>query len=280
MGLQYVKGALKTEVRSEKNVSRFNEAKTRHPALASHQTVYSVLAVLGDDSDRGYAAKEALTRALVAEYQQRPHGFWAAVLLAAYYPMLSRLRGRIFGDAVAPDDLDQVVVTAFLDVLYAFPLAAKRDRICMYLRQMTQRAVFRHVREVQQEQGRIVCAAPEELTEFGPVEWPEPRGPRGRPTPERGEADALASLLLQSVGHEVCAAKLDLVIATVLRGERLRAYVDRTEAGRPEEDRERIYQRLKRQRTRTLERLQAVLGRRFCPRQEGGEPLPSWDSVA
>ena len=83
MGLQYVRRALKTELRAETSMKLFDEAKKRHPALAGHETPLSVLAVLGDESERRWAEREALTRTLETEEQARPHPLWGALLLAA-----------------------------------------------------------------------------------------------------------------------------------------------------------------------------------------------------
>ena len=102
----------------------FDEAKARHRCLARHATVLSALAVMGEESPAGWVEREALTRALIEEHQATSLPFWASALLVAYYPMLSRLRHRIWGDALDRDDLDQLVVSCFLQVVAAFPLAA------------------------------------------------------------------------------------------------------------------------------------------------------------
>ena len=122
--------SLRGEVFSRRNALLFDEARTRHDALDRHTTIASVLGVLDDERRLAYVEKEALTRALVAEQQATPSSYWSAVLLLAYYPMLSRLRHRIYGDSVASCDLDQIVITTFLSVVAGFPLKEKCPKLC------------------------------------------------------------------------------------------------------------------------------------------------------
>jgi hypothetical protein len=276
MGLQYVRRALEVELCAETSKREFDEARTRHPALASHETPRSVLAVLGDESERRWAEREALTRALVAEEQTRPGPLWAALLLAAYYPMLSHLRHRIHGHDLDPEDLDQLVVSTFLEVVRAFPLAERRDRTSMHLRQMTQRRVFRHLRE---EHVARLLIAPDEIEELGPISpdaWPERRPPRQRHKVRAEPVDDRVVVTLLTT-RAACLGRdqIDLVITTIVRGERLRCYVERTYADRDPVERGRIYQRLKRQRSRTLARLRILLADLRCPRSSDAGLCPS-----
>lgn len=277
MGLQYVRRALKTELRAETSMKLFDETKKRYPVLAEHETPLSVLAVLGDESERRWAEREALTRTLVTEEQERPHPLWAALLLAAYYPMLSRLRHRIYGDDLDPEDFDQLVVSTFLEVVRAFPLDQRRDRTCMHLRQMTQRRVFRHIRE---EHAARVLIAPDDISEmppFAPEAWPGVPKPKRRRHKAGAEPvdDREAVELLTSRAACLGQDQLDLVITTIVRGERLRVYVNRTYSDRGADERDRIYQRLKRQRSRTLTRLRGLLADLRCPRSVGGGLCPT-----
>jgi hypothetical protein len=69
----------------------------------------------------------------------------------------------------------------------------------------------------------------------------------------------LALLLERAADEGIPQSSLEVVAATVLRRELLRSYVDRV-APDDELERERMYQRLKRQRTRVLRRLRTMLG--------------------
>jgi hypothetical protein len=265
MGLKQLRDPLRDEVMSMKNEAAFNKARAREPALGAHASILSVLAVMNDESERRYAEREALTRALVREQQERPGPFWSSVLLIAYAPMLLRLRGRICGDAFARDDLDQMALEAFLEAVQRFPLAARPTRIAMYLRQDTQRAVFRRLRAEQQSRTRLTvleeeAQAADEFELFA--------SPRSEEPLDDDECDELVEMLTARVGDRIAPAKLEVVIATHLRGESLRDYVARRHAELDEHAREVVYQRLKRERLRTLDKLRPLFDDGVSPRRD------------
>ncbi|MBN2717897.1 MAG: hypothetical protein JXX14_18760, partial [Deltaproteobacteria bacterium] len=149
MSLKEIRRALAAELSARRNMNHFQSIKSSHPVLAEHATVMSVLAILNDERPQAWQEKEAIISAIIAENQRRPDKFWGTLMVVVFYPMLSRLRHRIIGDAMAGDDLDQLVLSVFLEVFNHFPLDTKRDRFCMHLRQMTERRVFRKLRNVQ-----------------------------------------------------------------------------------------------------------------------------------
>ena len=261
--------SLRGEVFSRRNALLFDEARTRHDALDRHTTIASVLGVLDDERRLAYVEKEALTRALVAEQQATPSSYWSAVLLLAYYPMLSRLRHRIYGDSVASCDLDQIVITTFLSVVAGFPLKEKNDRIAMHLRQRTQRRVFRMLREDQRRQGVVLLADPEELERVEATEWPiaAPTGHRGPRNPS--DAATVVSLLVEHGADILDGECFDLVTATSICGRRIPDYLQRVAPELDRDDRAREYQRIKRRHSRAIARLRPVLDHLRCPRGEG-----------
>ncbi|GAB4214804.1 MAG: hypothetical protein OHK0013_39780 [Sandaracinaceae bacterium] len=230
----------------------FDAGRARQPALAPHEDVASVLTALADDREHTYPERDALTRALLAEHRESGDTLWASMLLVAYYPMLSRLRHRLVPGSVPRDELDQVVFTAFLAALGELPVDEHADRIAMRLRQRTERQVFAFLRKEREHQHP--SADPDELAVFGT----ESIEARRLPTTDEELFD-LALLLERAAEQGIPRASLEVVAATVLRRELLRSYVDRVA---PDDDleRERMYQRLKRQRTRVLRRLRALLG--------------------
>ena len=256
MGLRQLKSSLRDEVMSAKHVRTYDAAREREPALAAHAGVLSVLAVLGDETDRRYGEREALTRALVREHQRAAESFWSAALILAYTPMLFRLRGRICGDAFGRDDLDQMVVMAFLEAVAAFPLAARPTRVAMYLRQDTQRAVFRRICAEQTARQRL--GALTDLAERDPHFEVFTANTADDQLDEEERAE-LTALLLSLGGHQVPSARLDAVAATHVGGESLREYVARTHPGLDEAALETAYQRVKRERLRTLAKLRPLL---------------------
>lgn len=228
----------------------FEAGRSRQPALEAHPNAASVLLSLADDAEATYPTRDALARALVEEHRANGHALWASLLLVAFFPMLSRLRNRLFSDTVSGDELDQLVITSFLAAMTELPLAERVDRVAMRLRQRTQRQVFRFLRK-EREQPRQSLDV-EELSE----PYIEEFAPRRSSSDER--LFDLTLLLQRAVDEGISPSGLDIVEATVIRRELLRAYVERLG---PDDDieRERMYQRLKRQRSRALKRLKALL---------------------
>ena len=227
----------------------FSAARARRPALDPHPSLASVLGTLADEAEDSYPQREALTRALLEEHRETSASLWASALVLAYYPMLSRLRYRLVGPSMSRDELDQIVVTAFLAAVNDVPL--ELDRLPMRLRQRTERQVFAFLRK---EREHLRPAAElDDLAMFGAESLRQRRSAR---TDE--ELFELSLLLDRAVARGVSPSSLEVVEATVLRRELLRSYVERVG---PDDDveRERTYQRLKRQRSRTLRRLRALL---------------------
>jgi hypothetical protein len=234
----------------------FREAAARRPALAAHADLGSVLTALADETEESYPAREALTRAMLEEQREGGVSLWGSALLLAYYPMLSRLRRRLVTTTVTSDELDQVVVAAFLAAVGEVPLHL--DRLPMRLRQRTERQVFAYLRKEREEYYPRGDAG--ELDAMS-AEY------RQGLSPQRHDDTLLdLSLLLErAVAQGVPPRSLEVVEATVLHRELLRSYVERV-GPEDEVERERTYQRLKRQRSRTLKRLRALL--RVSPMQE------------
>jgi hypothetical protein len=257
--------SLRDEVFSERNAPSFVDAQHRHEALERHSTIASVLGVLDDERPAAYAEKEALSRALIAELQARKTSFWSAVLLLAYYPMLSRLRHRIYGDSIPRCDLDQFVIATFLSVVADFPLDEKQDRVAMHLRQRTQRRVFRCLREDQRRQDAVLLAVPEDLERVEATDWPAttPNGERGPQNPK--DAASVVSLLVEHGGDILDGECFDLVTATSICGRRISEYLERGAPELARDDRPREYQRIKRRHSRAVARLRPLFEHLRCP---------------
>src|SRR5262249_11854173 len=151
------------------------------------------------------------------EHRLSGETFWASVLLVVYYPMLSHLRRRLVSDAVPRDELDQVVVTAFLAALRELPVHERADRVAMRLRQRTARQVFAYLRKEREQQHPSVDV--DELAVLGT----EPIHMRRPPTTDEELFD-LALLLERAVEAGIPQNSLEVVAATMLRRELLRSY--------------------------------------------------------
>lgn len=213
----------------------FADARRRHPALAPYPTLADVLAALADDRDQTYPERDAITQALLAEHRTSRHSLWSSVLVVAYLPMLHGLRRRLHSDFIPPDELNQIVLTAFLDALNE----PYRDRVAMRLRQRTTRAVFATLRS-----DLPADDAPAHIDDNAPIDT--------RPSD-------LARLMNRAAQKGVSHAGLEVVENTVLRGEFLRKHVERVGPS-DKRERERMYQRLKRRRSRALHQLRSLLG--------------------
>nr|WP_217441885.1 hypothetical protein [Myxococcus sp. CA039A] len=243
---------LRVEALSPRNQAVFAAARTRRPAFARHATLESVLAAMADARAETYPEREALTRALVAEMQASPSPAWTAALASAYAPMLRRLRSRLLGNAVPREDLDQLVLATFLSVGRNFPLPRWQDWTAVRLRQQTARAVFRYLRKERAEQHDKYT--PQQLAAWLPDTRPvtpmeSPRRPSVRRSFVRRDA-----VLVHLARDTLPRSDVEVLMATVVRREKLRAYASRLVGGDATEV-ERVYQRLKRQRTRLMQRL-------------------------
>lgn len=222
----------------------------RRAVLACHADVGAVWTALVDDREETYPARDALTRALVVEHRSSGHPLWASMLTVAYYPMLSRLRHRLVSDRLPREELDQLVLTAFVVAIAELPTHEEVDRIAMRLRQRTARQVFASLRKERGEEH--AGPDPEELTAGD-----EQLHGRCEDATDHARLD-LALLLERAAAQGIAPGGLDVIDATIVRRERLRSYVARTT---PDDAvaRERTYQRLKRQRSRALRRLRTLL---------------------
>ncbi|MGN6104902.1 MAG: hypothetical protein ACTHU0_07355 [Kofleriaceae bacterium] len=234
-------------------------ASARQPMLARYATLEAVLAMMANQHAEGWGEREAMTRVLVSEHQHDAcGGFWAAALVLAYQPMLAHLRARIMGSFDA-DDLDSLVISSFLQTIATVNLAVVRDRTALHLRQRTARAVFGALRRETVEERGVLVRDPHELEQ---VLGEEPEEPQ----PFDAEASVVA--VLDAACNHLPAEQLDLVVSTVFRREELRSYARRYVS--ENEPLERVYQRLKRRRTRAIMRLRGVL---MHQREAGAVPM-------
>jgi hypothetical protein len=183
------------------------------------------------------------------------------------------LRHRLLSETLSKAELDQLVLTAFLEVINDYDLGDSANRTCMLVRQETQRLVFRLVRLAQVEQevvrpvDRIELRRREsdlaDLLSGGdsegdtPLRWPETSPPEEAPLSENDQARLTAFLLRHAGGH-IEEDRLALVIARHIRGQKLSHVVRRLYPELSGEERRRTYQRIKRRHSRALVRLREL----------------------
>ena len=272
--------ALRHDVLSPRHARRFKEARTRHIALAAYPSIAAVLEALEASDPGAYADKDVLVRALIAEQQGSsgahpatgPTSFWASVLLVACYPMLGSLRARIAAAELPPEDLDQLMLTVFLEVVSEFPLDRHLNRTFMRIRQQTQRQVFRHLAEHQRQEDLLWPVEMEVLDKLAEPVWPADMEPSSVERPEPVELAAAVILLVERAAGVLDGAGFDLVTATLVCGRRIQCYIQRTFPGLAPEDERRLYQSIKRRHSRAMGRLRGVVAAPRGPRV--GQPLP------
>lgn len=292
MSLKSIRRTLLNDLRDEKNIMIFQQAAKQHPVLANHSTPMSALALLNMESPRLWTEKDAVVSALIIEQRKRADSFWNTFLCIAFYPMLSRLRHRILGFTLTRDDLDQIVLSSFMETVSTYPLHDRPDRVCMRLRQTTQRAVFRKLRLDQEAQNRILSTKlwqlerleeelviledPEVLAQKQHLEWPLTKSANDQTRNLKEEAELIA-FLTDHAGDELDQDRLDLLIATQIKGQRLSDVVRHRYPELSNGDRRKVYQRVKRRHSRALAKLRELLVDLRCPQTDplGALPLRS-----
>lgn len=154
----------------------------RHPVLAEHATIWAVLARLEQDSGASVQEKDAALRALVSEYGNRPHAFWAAALLKAFRPGLIAL--AVAHRAATGSELavaEHEVASAFLHCAQALVLSDVHLSVATTLLMRTRSALRTTLRAERRRRRR-----------FLPME-------ESTPAAERREATADALALLDEV---------------------------------------------------------------------------------
>jgi hypothetical protein len=218
--------------------------------------VLDALDMLDDESEETYPEREALTRALILEYQAHPSSFWSAMITLAYLPMLRRLRGRLTSSQTT-DDLDQLLIEIFLEVVAAFPLATQKTRTALLLRQATQRELFnrlKHDRTKQKKHETLVLLAQEHLC-TNEIFF----GPRCSAELEDDEIEELVNILRQRAQGLIAETKLSMIIETRLRRGKLRDMIANAHPAATGQDLVTLYQRVKRERLRAENKLRDVL---------------------
>ena len=245
MQLSRLRELLFDGIASHETEVTYGEARERHDALARHGTAAAVIAALDDDVESP-AHKDALTRSLLAEYQRSGGKLWSSLLLVAFTPLMLRLRAHVKPPPlVEHDEVDHAVVEAFLHAAAEVD-PVRGSHVCLRLRRLTERHYYRFLK-TERQQWKL-----RDLIEQGDLApEPLPRPDDVVETLESGRAAARLAGELQRAGG----LQIRLIQDTTLRHESLSTYLTRTYPHLGVEERKRLYQRLKRRRSRTLQRI-------------------------
>ena len=86
---------LRRDAISARHQRAFEVGRGMQPVLAEHADAASVLAMLDDEAEGTYPAREVLMKALLHEHRTSHAAVWSMLLMGAFKPMLVRLRGRL-----------------------------------------------------------------------------------------------------------------------------------------------------------------------------------------
>ena len=257
---RYLVHALDRGVRSPLHRTRFAEARSRHRVLARFADVDAMLAFMKLETADTYPERDALSRVAIEERLRGRHEFWSSLLAVAYYPMLSRLRFRIWGQPLPDEDLDQLVLMSFFAVVDGFKLDRWADRTAMRLRQHTSRAVFDEVVRAQKRRSAepdLRAEEPVDVEDYAALEVFDELD-------RASELDATAARLRGRLRADMTVNDLELLVATVVYGRTIRQAMEVQLAGTGE-DLDRAYQRYKKRHSRGVWRLTRSLAERPDP---------------
>jgi len=164
--LQALVGRMRRDALSSRYRCVFVEALQPGECLAQYQSVADVLEVFSDRHSARFEEINYLTGALIVEHRKRTNPLWATLLAIAYHPMLSCLRSRAVSASIAPTELDQLLLCAFLETLETIPIERNSTQLVLLLHRRTARAFFTMLkRELNTESllAQLELAAPEAL---------------------------------------------------------------------------------------------------------------------
>jgi hypothetical protein len=286
--LSALRAALESDSRAPGNTAVFEAARHRRPALAPHASPSSALAVLSNRSSDRNAEKDALTRALVSEYQDRRNPLWAELLILAYLPMMGRLCGRLRRDGVPDDELWQLALLAFLETVAS--ITRSRKWLCLSIRRTVERRVVHHLGRERKMLRLVYPTHPDDLRVLedravaggllGGNLWAETGPARGPISMEPDERDAAIAFLLEHAGHALGLEDINLVTATAINGERLTDYVAQRYPDLEDVARRREYQRIKRRHSRAMAKLRHVLADEHKRLREARADFDRWPRAA
>jgi len=232
--------AIKESITRKPSLVTYADARPRHAALAAFETPSAAQRALHGSSLSAHE-RNAVVCALLLENKRRPDPVWQALLLAAFEPMLVRIRRRM--GAPKSEDLDQDLLVAFLTAIANIAIGPYTLNAIQWATEAPILAARRRKRH-----------APEML-EYD--EDTQKCRPFGAPADERVHAVEVARIIESRGGAELLRA----MIATHGTDESLKEHVAQSYAHLSEKERATTYRRLKEARQDVLDRLHAQLQR-------------------
>ncbi len=255
MRLETIRRWLECHLNHPTAVAHFHSGRERHPVLAPFANPQEVIAYLHTRDIRQRRERSALCAAMLAEAQRGECESWASLLLTGLFPGLLGIRATMRPVATLDaEELDAMLLSAFLETVWTFPLASQGKLALVNLLLGTRKAVWRQL-ALESRRAATECLLPEAYVEQSPGHFPSPES-----FLLAKEAAALlpAGGALSWVEEKLQVETEDdllLVLGTHASG---KALIDWVRGQRPQLGAEALlkeYSRLRRRRSRVLARL-------------------------
>ena len=236
---------LREQVRGPVCARLYSEARSRHSALAAYPDLPSLFVALEQSRSDDYTERDVITQALLWERMSGNPSQWSAVLAVVYLPMLLRLRHQLVCVELPSEDVDQIVLEGFLRSIAAYSPEGWRVQTPIRLTHLTRRTVFNVMRrelserKCREQERDCVKARPGQV----------PMGSSASP-PMGIRVEAV----LEAIEDQPSEEGAFLVLETEMGTASLASIVARI-CGDDELEKARLYQRMKRVRSRAKRRL-------------------------
>jgi len=263
MRLETVRAALEQQLRSPATHRTFRAGRARHEVLADFEAPDDVITLLNRRGPEDSERRSAVTAALIAEAQRRESGTWSALLMLAYFPGLLGIRATMKPSAgLGTDDLNALLVESFLETVGALPLATQGKLAVVNLILGTRKAAWQHLARETSRADRE-DSLPEHADDLFDSHYPSPeRVALAREADRVLEPERIRDWV-EALLREETADDLLLVLSTHATGTPLIDWVRERHAHLEGRALVREYGRLRRRRSRLLERLRERLA--DCP---------------
>jgi len=240
--------------------SVYTKAQASYPALAAYPTLTALVDELRPSGDKAFAkdaAKRRLLSALLVEAQRSQHPLWGSLLAVAFAPMLRGIRRKTIpcrGDT--PEDVDARVLTAFLEGVRKANPAFPVQGLLWGTQESAWAAGDAELREERLEEGgeRVWFDG-----DSFDVEETEGTSLDHCDNPFAEEDRMIDRITARRIAHALDAkGERPLLAALLCAGDDkddLRSYVERTFGELPPRQREREYERLRKEQRDAVKRL-------------------------
>lgn len=263
-----IKQGLRQTVFSPSNVKLFESAQARRPALREFAGIESVLGTLTDRKRYAASRADRIVSALIIEYQRESHPFWSSVLMLTFVPMLQNLRRQIDDPILPAEDLTEMLILAFHEVLAEIEMSEYRRLTVLRLRQETRRRVFFAIKEERRVRGLCRIVPDDVLMNLSNEDYEWPDSPTAPSAEDPVIIQTAVEMLRDGTDRFIADDDIELIACTAIRGESLWKYVDRKFAGLSDAARIRAHERLKRRRTRKIVELRCLFAKMFVPKTD------------